>query len=263
MIKAYRYLLIICLILASCKSTKSTTSNSSIIPMSPKKVINKHYEGEFDNKTISARIKAKYQDKKNSQSFTIKLRLEKDKAIWMTAVIPVVNIPVAKVLITPDRVAYYEKIKKTYFDGDFSLLSAFLGTEVDYQKIQNLLLGQSIMNMKEKKYAVDIDQVSYMLEPKNQEELFDIFFWLNPTNFKLDKQEVRQSIEQKKLTVYYKEYQKVESTFFPKTIRVNAVEKYKITLLDLEYRSVEFDKKVSFPFSIPSGYKEIRLDEKK
>jgi hypothetical protein len=33
--------------------------------------------------------------------------------------------------------------------------------------------------------------------------------------------------------------------------------------LDLEYRTVEFDKKVSFPFRIPSGYKEIKLDEKK
>ena len=181
----------------------------------------------------------------------------------MTAVIPVVNIPVAKVLITPDRVAYYEKIKKTYFDGDFSLLSDFLGTEVDYQKIQNLLLGQSIMNMKDKKYDVDVDQFSYLLEPKKQEELFDIFFWLNPTNFKLDKQEVRQSIDQKRLTVSYKEYQKIDNTFFPKTIEVNAVEKTKRTLLDLEYRSVEFNKEVNFPFSIPSGYKEITLDEKK
>ena len=84
MIKSYRYLLIICVILTSCKSTKSTTSNSSITSMSPKKVINKHYEGKFDKKTISARVKAKYQDKKNSQSFMIKLRLEKDKAIWMS-----------------------------------------------------------------------------------------------------------------------------------------------------------------------------------
>jgi hypothetical protein len=102
-----------------------------------------------------------------------------------------------------------------------------------------------------------------MLEPKKQEELFDLFFWLNPTNFKLDKQEVRQSIDQKRLTISYKEYQKVDNIFFPKIIQVNAVAKAKRTLLDLEYRTVEFDKKVSFPFRIPSGYKEIKLDEKK
>lgn len=261
MIQSYRYLLIICLIFASCKSTKSTTSNSSIASMSSKKVINKHYEGAFDRKTISARVKAKYQDNKNNQSFMIKLRLEKDKAIWMSGAF--LGFPVAKVLITPSRVTYYEKIKKTYFDGDFSLLSKFLGTELDYNKIQNLLLGESIMNMKDTKYGVDIDHNSYLLEPKNQEELFDIFFWLNPSNFKLDKQEVRQSIEQKKLTVSYKEYQKIDNTFLPKMIQVNAVEKDKRTLLDLEYKNVEFDKELSFPFTIPLGYKEIKLDEKK
>ena len=260
MIKTYRYLFIICLIITSCKSTKSTTSDSSITSMSSKKLIHKHYEDTFNKKTISARIKAKYQDKKNSQTIGIKLRMEKDKAIWMSG--SFLGFPVAKVLITPSRVTYYEKVKKTYFDGDFSLLSDFLGTEVDFEKVQNLLIGQSILNLNDKKYSVDIDKDSYILEPKKQEDLFDIFFWLNPSNFKLDKQEIRQPIEQKKLTISYPEYQKVENVVFPKLIQVNAVEKAKKTLLDLEYKTVEFNKKVTFPFEIPSGYKEIKLDEK-
>ena len=33
------------------------------------------------------------------------------------------------------------------------------------------------------------------------------------------------------------------------------------TQLDLEYRSLEFNKNISFPFKIPSGYKEIILNE--
>lgn len=261
MIKIFRYIFIVCMIFTSCKSSKSTTSNSSITAMPSKKVINKHYEEGFNKKTINARIRAKYQDKKNSQTFTIKLRMEKDKAIWMSGAF--LGFPVAKILITPTRVSYYEKVKKTYFDGDFSLLSDFLGTEVDYEKVQNLLLGQSILNLKEKKYSVDLDQTSYILEPKKQEDLFDIFFWLNPTTFKLDKQEIRRSVEQKKLTVSYKEYQKIDNISFPKIIEVNAVDKSKVTLLDLEYKTVEFNRGVSFPFNIPSGYKEIKLDEKK
>jgi hypothetical protein len=31
------------------------------------------------------------------------------------------------------------KIKGTYFEGDFSALSQWLGTDLDYSKIQNLL----------------------------------------------------------------------------------------------------------------------------
>jgi hypothetical protein len=49
----------------------------------------------------------------------------------------------AKASITPTSVSYYEKIKGTYFEGDFSALSQWLGTE-DYNKIQNMLLGEPL-----------------------------------------------------------------------------------------------------------------------
>ncbi|MCF6278828.1 MAG: DUF4292 domain-containing protein [Flavobacteriaceae bacterium] len=256
MIKYLKYILVLSVFLTSCKSKKATT-NTTVMSMSAKKIIKNHYSNSFDKKTIKARLKAKYQDNKNSQSITIKLRLEKDKAIWMSGTI--LGIPLAKVLITPTRVVYYEKIKKTYFDGDFRLLSDFLGTKVDFEKLQNLLIGQAILNLKNKRYRSETDDYSYLLEPKKQEELFDILFWLNPLTFKVNKQEVRQPIEQKKLTVSYIEYQNISGEVFPKKINIIAIDKTKRTLLDLEYRSVEFDRKLSFPFKIPSGYKEIKL----
>jgi hypothetical protein len=256
MIKQLKYILVLSVLLTSCKTKKAVT-NTTIMSMSTKKIIKNHYSNSFEKKTIKARIKAKYKDEKNSQSLAIKFRMEKDKAIWMSGT--VVGFPVAKVLITPDKVVFYEKINKSYFDGDFSLLSNFLGTEVDFEKLQNLLIGQTILNLKDNRYASEVDGMSYMIEPKKQEELFDILFWLNPSTFKVDKQEVRQSIEQKKLTVSYAEYQKISDEFFPKKINLVAIDKSKRTLLDLEYRSVEFDEKVTFPFEIPSGYKEIEL----
>jgi hypothetical protein len=38
----------------------------------------------------------------------------------------------------------HEKINNSYFEGDFSSLSQWLGTDLDYSKIQNLLLGQAM-----------------------------------------------------------------------------------------------------------------------
>lgn len=243
----------------SCK-TKKTTTSSAVKALSSKKVIKNHYANTFSKNTVNARLKAKYKDKKNSQTITVKLRMEKDKAIWMSGT--VLGIPLAKVLITPTRVSYYEKLNKTYFDGDFSLLSDFLGTEVDFEKVQNLLVGEAILNLKEKRYSAEVHENAYLLEPKRQEKLFDIFFWLNPSNFKVHKQQVSQAVEQKKLTVAYSEYQSVSNEIFPKKINIIAIDKGERTLLDLEYRSLEFDKKVKFPFKIPSGYKEITLDDK-
>jgi hypothetical protein len=256
MIKHLKYILILSLFMSSCK-TKKVTTNTAVKAMSTKKIINNHYSNSFSKNTINARLKAKYKDKKNSQTITVKLRMEKDKAIWMSGTI--LGIPLAKVLITPERVSYYEKINKTYFDGDFSLLSKFLGTEVDFEKVQNLLIGQTILNLKDKRYSTSVDETTYILEPKKQDKLFDILFWLNPTTFKTYRQEVNQPIEQKRLVVTYTEYQNVSNEVFPKKMNIVAIEKGNKTQLDLEYISLEFNKKVSFPFKIPSGYKEITL----
>jgi hypothetical protein len=258
MTKYLKYVLILSLFVSSCK-TKMTTLNTTVKAMSTKKIIKNHYENNFSKTTINARLRAKYRDKKSSQTITIKLRMEKDKAIWMSGTL--LGIPLAKVLITPKRVSYYEKINKTYFDGDFSLLSKFLGTEVDFEKVQNLLIGQAILDLKDKRYNSSVDETSYMLEPKKQDALFDILFLLNPITFKAYRQEVNQPIEQKRLVVTYSEYQNISNEVFPKKMNIIAIKKGYKTQLDLEYRSIEFNKNISFPFKIPSGYKEIILNE--
>ena len=256
MTKYLKYILVLSIFLTSCKPKKAVT-NTSVMSMPTKKIIKNHYNNSFGKKTIKAKLKAKYQDKNTSQSLTIKLRMEKDKSIWMSGAY--LGFPVAKVLITPNRVTYYEKVKKTYFDGDFRLLSDFLGTEVDFEKLQNLLIGQTILNLKNQRYTSTTEGASYLIEPKRQEELFDILFWLNPSTFKVNRQEVRQPIAQKRLTVSYDEYQKVANEIFPKKINLVAINKAKKTLLELEYRTVIFNEKVTFPFKIPTGYKEIKL----
>ena len=49
----------------------------------------------------------------------------------------------AKALITPTKVSYYEKINNTYFEGDFSLLSNWLGTDLDFQKSSKFIPWKS------------------------------------------------------------------------------------------------------------------------
>ncbi|MDC9721616.1 MAG: DUF4292 domain-containing protein [Urechidicola sp.] len=257
MLKKTIYILFVTALLVSCKS--KIVEGSTAIATSSKNIVKSHYEHQFDKKTINARLKAVYTDTDNLQTVTIKLRLEKDKTIWMSGTM--LGIPFAKIIITPTNVQFYEKLNKTFFVGDFTLLSDFLGTDVDFEIVQNLLIGQSILDLKEKKYSAKVQGNTYMLVPKKQEELFDILFWINPVNFKINKQEVRQESEQKRLTVDYTEYQKIKDEVFPKVINITAVEKATRTFIDLEYKSVEFDRKLSFPFKIPQGYKEIYLNE--
>jgi hypothetical protein len=252
-----KILIVILLVVTSCKSNKDLVNSSKINNISTKKIISNHYNNNFHQQTIYAKLNAKYSDKKTSASVSIKLRLEKDKTIWMSAT--KLGIPLAKVKITPNRVVYYEKLQRTYFDGDFSLLSKWLGTELDYEKVQNILLGQAVLNLKKGKYNSVIDKNSYQLSPKKDNELFGILFFMNPDNFKLDKQEIRHPEKQQLLSVSYPNYNKIKGEQFPKNIYIRASDNKNLTTIDIEYRSVEFNKELTFPFSIPKGYKEISL----
>jgi len=253
----YKILILLLLVATSCKSKRNVADANVINTISTKKIINNHYSNNFNKKTIYAKLNAKYRDKKTSASVNIKLRLEKDKTIWMSAT--KFGLPLAKMKITPKRVMYYEKLQRTYFDGDFSLLSKWLGTDLDYEKVQNILLGQAVLNLKKGKYNSKISNNLYQLTPKNENVLFNILFFMNPGNFKLNKQEIRHPEKYQFLSVSYPKYNKINGEQFPKNIHIKATENKKITTINIEYRSVEFNKELTFPFSIPSGYKEISL----
>jgi uncharacterized protein DUF4292 len=251
----FKIMILILLVITSCKTNKNVAGTNTINTISAKKLISNHYSNKFNQQTIYAKLSAKYRHKKTSATITIKLRLEKDKTIWMSAT--KFGLPIAKVKITPKRVLYYEKLRRTYFDGDFSLLSKWLGTELNYEKVQNILLGQAVLNLKKGKYSSKIDNNLYELSPKKENELFGILFFLNPKNFKLNKQEIRNPEKKQLLSVSYPKYDKILDEQFPKNINIRAIDNKNITTINIEYRSVEFNRKLTFPFSIPRGYKKI------
>ena len=223
--------------------------------ISTRKVVKNYKHALFSKSSIRAKIKAHYKDPKLSQNLNIKLRINKDEVIWMSGTF--LGFSVVKVKITPTRVQYYEKIKKTYFDGDFSILSSILGTEINFNQLQNLLIGQSLVDL-DKNFINEIDGKSFKLTPKKQQTLFDVFFWINPQHHKIDKQQLN-SRKSQSLTINYPNYQQIKGEFFPQNISITAIEPKQTTQIDLIYKNVTFDEQLSFPFKIPANYKKINL----
>lgn len=250
-------LLFILTVFNSCKSTK-TLSGATLKNVKAEKVISNHYNRSFNFKTLNARVKVRYQDGKNSASPNVSLRMEKDKTIWLSA--KLLGITLAKVKITPDKVSYYEKINKTYFEGDFEFLSKWLGTSLDFEKVQNLLLAQALFDLRQDKYKTSISEKTFKLTPKKQLALFERLFMIHPQNFKVTSQQLMQSEKNRKLTVNYTSFQKVGNQDFPKEIYIEALQETKKTILEINYKTVDYNAKVSFPFTIPSGYDQLKVE---
>lgn len=251
-------LLLSIIFLASCGSArKAKMGKTAPEDAAVAAVIGSHYENEVDFNTLQGRLSLNYQTTDRSQSITVTFRMKKDETIWMSG--QLLGIPLAKVMITPNSVQFYEKITRTYFDGDFRLLSDLLGTPLDYEKIQNLLLGQTIYDLREERYKLTESARGYQLEPE-QEALLKKMFLLDAGNFKALAQQLGQSRENRSVTVTYPEYQKIGKQLFPGQIQIIANEGAESTRIDMTFRNVEFNVPVSFPFSIPSGYEEIIIE---
>ena len=222
-------------------------------------IIATHRAASPNFKTLASRVQVVYRDDKKEQSITVSLRIKKDETIWIKA--SILGITLAKVLITPDQVSYYETISNTYFDGDFTLLSKWLGTELDFEKTQSILLGQSIFGLDKSKYASLISDNKYQLKPKRQPHNFIHSLLLNPDNFKVFAGSLAQPENNRKLSLSYGDYQIIEGGHYPSEIFIKSSEGGNNTAIDVKYKRIDLNVSVNFAFKIPEGYEEIQLNK--
>jgi len=255
--KILKYFVVFVMVFTSCKTKKVIIDANTIAEeMSSKKVARKHIASNFDKETVDAKLKANFNNGKINQSFSVALKMEKDEVIWLKGT---KFITLFKAKVTPNSVSYYSSLEKKYFEGDFTMLKKLLGTDINFNQLQNLLLGQSLINVKDQKQDVSIKDNSYVLSPQSQAILFDLFFYINPSHFKLDKQSIVNTAKNQRLDVFYPTYNVFDNTFYPAEINIRAKQPGKFTNIDFIVRSVEFNKDIDTSFSIPKGYKQIKL----
>lgn len=240
-------------LVVGCKSAKSViASGEASERLSAKQVIKQHQKNETNFKTLQAKVKIDIIQNQKEQGSTFNMRIEKNKVIWLSA-----KLGLARMMITPERVRFYNKLDNEYFDGDYKLLSDFVGVDLDFNKVQNILLGQAIYDLKDSPHKVSINDNSYALQPKDQNVLLELFYLINPSHFKMDSLKLFQQLKQRMLQVDYSSYQEVKKQILPQNIRIVAVEASDEVAINMEFKSVSLNEEVRFPFKIPSGYKEI------
>ena len=81
-------------------------------------------------------------ERENSRSlFNSEWRVK--EKLWLSATM---IIPIAKLLVTPNKVSFYEKFQKTYFEGNYDLINTPLNTNFVYSDLENLFLGKPFLN---------------------------------------------------------------------------------------------------------------------
>lgn len=258
--KKYIIYSLILFVIASCKTKKAVAeqavSQEAVVDNKAKEIIQKHYENVLNFQTASIRSSADYADKKQSISINADIRIKKDEIIWIN--LKFFGIPMAKAFITPSRVSYYEKVNNTYFDGNYSILTKMLGTDLDFQKVQNLLLGRPIDNLTKEDFIAEIADNLFQLKSKNKTDIQKAFSF-ETANYLLKKQFINQTSKNRNVLVNYPSFTNQDNMFLPTGVSIVANQQDQVKI-DVEYKKITFNEALSYPYSIPDGYSQIKID---
>lgn len=251
-IRTYAMVLLVLATAVSCRTTKVLGGAKIDTRLTARNVIRNHISAGTRFETLQGRLGIDYSDGHSSQSVTVSFRMKKDEVIWMSA-----PLGVAKVLITPTRVSFYNKLENEFFDGDFTYLSELLGSDIDFQKLQNLLLGQAVVDLREEKYDLGFSEAAYELKPRAQARLYKLFFEIEPSYFRLASQQLSQPQNKRLMEVRYSTYQKVQGEIVPDQVHIAAIDEDQRIDIGITYKQVELNKELRFPYKIPKGYNPI------
>lgn len=243
--------------LVSCKSKSVVLDVEKPVTTekSAHKIIENYYNNKIDFSTLYIKSTVQYADDKQSQNVTAEIKIKKDEQILVS--VRFLGITMAKASITPSSVSYYEKMGGRYFEGDFSTLSQWLGTDLDFNKIQNLLLGRAIDDLKKEKYTESFTDQVYRLDNVSDANLKKTFYF-DAISFLLNKQEITQTAGGKMIQVAYSDNNVYNNNVsLPSKVQINAIQEKGKARINLEYNTITINEELSFPYSVPNGYKRI------
>ena len=239
-----------------CKSKAVLATAKAGTELPATEIISNHYKSDKDFRTLYLKTDARYEDKDQTQNVSAEIRIRKDEKILVS--VRFLGITMAKALITPEEVKYYEKINGEYFEGDFTKLSQWLGTELDFQKVQNLFIGLAMDDLRSGNYDSTIDDKLYKLT--NTSGGIEKSFFFEAGRYLLMKEELNQPSRNRMLKVEYPDHSEYPQKILPTGIRIEAMQKKGKVNISIDYKSAAFNEELTFPYSVPEGYERIFID---
>lgn len=232
----------------ACKSKKKTVDEA--IPTEMMDVLPAINQANLPVNIVQARGKGKVKGLGISQGFKVDLRHRNDSVIWVDVSANLLGIKVARLMVTPDSVHFYNKLDKTYLSGSVVELQKLVDGPVDFRDLQAMITGKPIElpnNIKQ----IAKEEGAWIFVKNSSERITRM--WFDADNHALIQQSVNFPKEKQELSATYRN----TSSTIPELLIFSTVINGQDVEVEISFDQIDSQSAVLFPFTIPRGYKSL------
>ncbi len=201
--------------------------------------------------TFNGKAKAKLEIDGDNNDATLNIRIQQDKKIWVSVSATILNLEVARALITPDSILVINKLQSVYMRKPFSYIYQYGGKQITFKTLQALLIGNALPETLGDKADIGTDNANTLLSGRLQDLVYKLI--IGP-DFKTSQTNLTNDLAALTLQVNNSAFIQADNRIMPSQIDIVSSAGNKKANISLHYNSAEFDKVLEYPFSIPDRF---------
>lgn len=211
------------------------------------------YQDEISYNYLRAKSKVEWRVGEETNTYIVDFKAKKDSVIWFN--VSVALISGGSGIFTPDKMEFLDKIHGKYYSLPYDSLSHWLGIKVNFDEIQNLLVGNKPFS--KKNFKVNRQNENFIIEQEKDQIKIDSYFG---PNRKLNKLKLKDNLTKNEVEMDFSDFVMINQFLFPLTneILLNVVNKENKPIqssIKIKYSKVELlDTPLNINFSVPEKY---------
>lgn len=244
--------------------------------MSTAKLIRNVENSAFDYKHLSIKkINCQFDNGRVSTSFKASLQAEKDEQI--TLMLSKLNIPVARLWLTPDSVKFISYLEDSYYLDDYTYLSSLLNMDLDFQMVNAIISNDvfSVGNQKDdaaENYETSVENGMYVLQSVRNAQVAEPdkpgrrinraekqgavrqTMVIDPVTYKLHQLTLEDGQSARKLSIDFSDFTPVGKQLYPGEIQLSLVSPDSNMQMKIKLSNFSLEKEKGVRFKVPEKF---------
>ena len=262
----------------SCRIAREIPAEA-IRPLDAERILKRIERNSLDYEYLTInRINCHFSNSQMSTSFRVNLKAERDKSVLMS--ISKLNIPVGRVLLTPDSVTYVNFIDRNFFVDDYTFLREFLNIYIDFQTIQAILsnnadlffnypgmqgpenfestIEDGLYVLSSQKEAWNFNKSKNIMVEDGQNYYKKLF--VDPHSFALIKFITGSNYDNGNLEIGFADFMNLERKDYPGSVDIKMVSDFESTEIKIRMNGLSTDRIDDINLKIPGTYEQLKVD---